>query len=522
MSKVYSSNQELQSKILEGVNKLANNVACTLGPRGRNVILHQKDKNPIITKDGVTVAKFINFEDPLENVGAQIIKQASEQTNLDAGDGTTTATVLARAIYLNAQKYLLAGSSPIELKRGIDKAVEQILARLEDLASPISSKDDIEHVATISANGDAVIGNLVAMAIDQAGKDGSVTIEEAKSVDTTLEVVEGFRFDSGYTAGAFVNNERRGVVQYENPLILVCDSKIEVVEEILPLLEVVAREGRPLVIVAEEVEGQALAALIMNAVRGTMKVAAVKAPRYGEERRSILNDLAIATGATFVTQQSRLDLREVKLEHLGTAKSIEVGKNLTTVVDASGDFALVEERIETLKEELRQTENLKECERIQERITRLLSGVAIIKVGAATEIEMIEKRHRIEDALEAVRSAQQEGIVPGGGVALLRAIKDFKIETVSDDQKLGVDIILNAVKAPLSQMAENAGHSPDLVISMVENSEVAEGYDYQTGEIINMIESGVVDPAKVTRCALQNAASAAGTLITTSHAIVEN
>jgi chaperonin GroEL len=521
VSRKFSSHQDLQQKILEGVNKLADNVASTLGPRGRNVILHQKGKNPIITKDGVTVAKFVTLDDPFENAGAEILRQASEQTNIDAGDGTTTATVLARAIYLNAQKYLLAGSSPIELKRGIDKAVTQILMRLEEIALPIRSKDDIEHVATISANGDDILGSLVAMAVDQAGKDGSVTIEEAKSIDTTLEVVEGFRFDSGYAAGAFVNSERRAVVQYEKPLVLVCDNKIEMVEEILPLLEVVAREGRPLVIVAEEIEGQALAALIMNTVRGTMKVAAVKAPRYGEERRNILSDLAIATGATFVTQQSRIELREVKLEHLGTAKSIEISKNMTTVVDASGDFELIEERIETLKEELKRTENLKECERIQERITRLLSGVAIIKVGAPTEVEMVEKKHRIEDALEAVRAAQQEGIVPGGGVALLRAIKDFKIEATTGDQRLGADIVLKAVRAPLSQMAQNAGHSPDLVISMVENSEMLEGYDYRTGEIINMIDAGVVDPTKVTRCALQNAASAAGALVTTSYAIVE-
>lgn len=521
MSREYSSNQELQNKILEGVNKLTNNVASTLGPLGRNVILHQKGKNPIITKDGVTVAKFVDLSDPFENAGAQIIKQASEKTNIDAGDGTTTATVLARAIYINAQKYLLAGSSPVELKRGIDKAVKEISLRLENLSQPITSKNDIEHVATISANGDTSIGNLVAMAIDQAGKDGSVTIEEAKSVDTSLDIVEGFRFDSGYAAGAFVNNERRGVVQYEDPLILVCDSKIETVEEILPLLEIVAREGRPFIIVAEEVEGQALAALIMNAVRGTMKVAAVKAPRYGEERRSILADLAVATGATFITKQSRIDLAEVKLEHLGTAKSIEVGKNLTTVVDAKGDFEAIDERIETLKVALQETDNLKECERIQERITRLLSGVAIIKVGAPTEIEMIEKRHRIEDALEAVRSAQQEGIVPGGGVALLRAIKDLSVETETESQRLGVDIVLDAVKAPLRQMALNAGHSPDLVVSLVEAEEGPLGYDYQSGEIADMIKHGVVDPTKVTRCALQNAASVAGTLITTNYAIIE-
>lgn len=521
MSKKYSSNQELQQKILNGINTLADNVASTLGPKGRNVIIHQKGKHPFITKDGVTVAQFVNLEDPFENVGAEIIKQASEQTNNDAGDGTTTATVLARAIYDRAQKYLLAGSSPVEIKRGIDKAVEVIVRNIEELSKPISSKDDIEHVATISANGDRTIGNLVATAIDQAGKDGSVTIEEARSVDTSLEIVEGFRFDSGYAAGAFVNNERRGVVQYDDPLFLICDTKIETVEEILPVLEVVAREGRPFVIVAEEIEGQALAALIMNAVRGTMQVAAAKAPRYGEERRNILKDLALATGAAFVSRESRLEMKDVKLEHLGTSKSVEISKNLTTIVDGAGDYEMIDERIQILKDELKETEDLKECERVQERITRLLSGVAIIKVGAATQVEMIEKKHRIEDALEAVRSAQLEGVVPGGGVALIRSTANLQVATDNEIERMGVDIVLDAATEPLRQMATNAGESPDLIVSAVSEEEGARGYDYYTGEIVDMFETGVLDPAKVTRCALQNAASVAGTLITTNHAIVE-
>jgi len=522
VSKKFDSHQELQQKILNGVNKLADNVAATLGPRGQNVILHQKGKNPIITKDGVTVAKFISLDDPFENAAAQIIKQAAEQTNSDAGDGTTTATVLARAIYTHAQKYLLAGASATELKRGMDKAVLAIVENLKTVSCPITSQTDIEHIATISANGDKGIGNLIAMAVDQAGKDGSITIEEARSIDTSLDVVEGFRFDSGYVASAFVNNDRRHCVSYENPLFLVCDCKIEAVEEILPVLEVAARENRPLIIVAEEVAGQALAALIMNTVRGTMRIAAVKAPRYGEERRNILKDLSLAVGACLVSRETKLTLKETKLEHLGSAKSIEVQKGLTTVVDGAGDFDRIRERVEALKAELKQTESLKECEKIQERITRLISGVAIIRVGAGTEVEMIEKRHRIEDALEAVRSAQMEGIVAGGGMALLNCIDKLAVETDNSDQQFGVKIIFQAIEEPLRQMAANAGLSSDVVLEKVRGLEYRRGFNFSTGEIVDLLDDGILDPAKVTRCALQNATSAAGTLITTNHAIIEN
>ena len=521
MSKKYGSHQKLQQKILDGIDKLADNVASTLGPRGRNVILHKQGQNPIITKDGVTVAKFVDLEDPFENAGAHIIKQAAEQTNNDAGDGTTTATVIARAIFKSAQKYLSAGSSAIELKRGMDKAVEVIVENLQEISKPITSKDDIEHIATISANGDKSIGNLIAMAVDQAGKDGSITIEEARSLTTSLDVVEGFRFDSGFVATAFINNERRGIVHYEDPLILVCDNKIDTVEDILPILEVVAREGRPLIIVAEEIEGQALAALIMNTVRGTMKIVAVKAPRYGEERRNILKDLSLAVGASFISKETRLDLKDIKLEHLGTSKTIEIQKNLTTIVDGGGDFEEVEKKVEALKVELKQTDSLKECEKIQERITRLISGVAIIRVGAATEIEMVEKKHRIEDALEAVRSAQMEGIVPGGGVALIECTRELKVEVENDDQALGIKIILEAVREPLRQMADNAGLSPDVVVEKVENLQENQGFNFSTDEIVDLLDEGIIDPAKVTRCALQNATSVAGTLITTNHAIID-
>lgn len=521
MAKKFESKKTLQQKIFTGVNLLADNVASTLGPKGRNVILHLKNSNPVITKDGVTVAKFIELEDPFENVGAQIVKQAATQTNMDAGDGTTTSTVLSRAILQEAQKYLAAGVPPIDIKRGIDKAVITIVEELKKQAIPIASKEDIEHIATISANGDKTIGKLIAKAIDLAGKDGAITIEEARSAETSLDVVEGFRLNSGYLAGAFINDEKRNAVIYENPLFLITDGKIESIDEIMPLLEIISREGRPFVIVAEDIEGQALAALIMNAVRGTLKVAAIKAPYYGRERRNILKDLAVSVGATYVTIESELKLKDVELQHLGVAKKIEILKNTTTIVDGKGDLEGVEKQIELLKNELEQTESLYECERIQERITRLASGIAIIRVGAATEIEMIEKKHRIEDALGAVKSAQEEGIVAGGGVAILRASKGLKIKTNNDDQQLGVNIVLEAVKEPIRQMARNAGDSPDLILAKVLRMRPENGWDFSTGKAVNMLNAGIVDPAKVVRCALQNAASTISILITTDHAIVE-
>ena len=521
MTKQYCSQTELHKKILEGVDILADNVASTLGPRGRNVILQSKGKKPITTKDGVTVAMFVELDDPIQNVGAQILKQASEQTNTEAGDGTTTSTVLARAILKQAQRYLMAGASPIELKRGIDKAVKVIVGKLKEQSVPISSEQDIAHIATISANGDESIGKLIATAVDSAGKDGAISVEEARSLETSLELTEGFIFDSGYLAGAFVTDERKQSVVYDDPLIFVTDYKIETVEDIYPILEVVAREAKPFIMVAEEIEGQALAALIMNAVRGTMKVAAIKAPRYGEERRAILRDLALSTGATFVSRLSGLKLRDVKLEHLGFADKIESFKNRTTIAGGKGDWEEVEERIEAYKSEIEQTEDIHECEKIQERITKLASGIAVIRVGAATEIEMIEKRHRIDDALEAVKSAQQEGVVPGGGIALIRAAHNLDVEVSSEDQTLGVNIIQKAVEEPIRQMAINAGESADLVLAAIADENYEYGWDFASGTLTHMINDGIIDPTKVTRCALQNAASVAGALITSNHAIVE-
>ncbi len=518
----FEDRAKLSAKVLNGVNRLADNVAATLGPKGRNVILQEKGKDPIITKDGVTVSAFVYIDDEFENAAAQIIKQATSQTNTMAGDGTTTATVLARSILTGAQRYITAGASPTELKRGIDVAVGTLVEELKSTAQHVETLEDVENIASISANNDRTIGKLIATAVDKAGKDGSITIEDAKSVETTLDVIEGFRVEAGYAASAFVTDDRRGACHYDAPLLLITDNRIESVDQILPALELVSRDGRPLVIVAEEIEGQALAALIMNTVRGSLKIAAVKAPFYGERRRNILEDLALSTGAEFISAQGTTKLKDVKLQHFGQCRSIDITKGDTTVIGGKGDFEEIDRRIELLKSELIQTDDMRECDKIQERITKLASGVAVIKVGASTEVEMIEKKHRIEDALEAVKSAQQEGVVPGGGVALVRAASVLSNVTVeNDDQQFGVEIVREAVTAPLRQMAENCGLSPDLVLAQVSSSEGSWGYNFRTDEMVDMLKEGVIDPVKVTRTALQNAASAAGTLITTSHAIIE-
>ena len=520
--KLFDCGLSLHDKIARGVNILTDNVAATYGPRGRNVIIHKTGSNPVITKDGVTVARFVNLSDPIENTAAEIIKQAAAKTAYHAGDGTTTATILARAMFLLARKYIITGASPIEIKRGMDKAVATILNKLTEISRPIQSEEEIANIATISSNGDHGIGRLISKAVDLAGKDGAVSIEEARSVETSLDIIEGFRFDSGWLSPKFITDKRRNAVSHEDPLILVTDARISAVEEILPTLEVAAREGRPLIIVAEEVEGQALAALIMNAIRGSMKVAAVKAPRYGEERRGILKDLSIAVNASFVSIENNLSLKAVKLEHLGTAKKIEMYKNWTTIVGGAGHAKDIEDQIDMLKGQIAATANLHECEKLQERITRLASGVAIIRVGGATEIEMTEKKYRIEDALEAVNSAQEEGIIPGGGAALIHIVANLDIESDNEDQALGVSIVKGAILEPVKQMAINAGQSPDIVVNEISSrQDSSEGWDFVKGEIVNMIEAGIIDPSKVTRCALQDAVSVASMLITTSHAIVE-
>ena len=518
----FQDRKGLNEKVLNGVNKLADNVAATLGPKGRNVILHEKGKDPIITKDGVTVSAFVHLDDEFENAAAQIIKQATSQTNTMAGDGTTTATVLARSILTGAQRYITAGASPIELKRGIDAATETLVGALKAQATHIETLADIENIATISANNDRTIGKLIATAVDKAGKDGSITIEESRSVETSLDMIEGFRLEAGYAASAFVTDERRGAVHHESPLLLVTDAKIDSVEQILPALELVSRDGRPLIIVAEDIEGQALAALIMNTVRGSLKIAAVKAPFYGERRRSGLADLALSTGAEFFTRDSPVSLKDIKLQHFGQCRSVDITKVSTTIIGGKGDATAIDKRIELLKKELQATDEMRDCHKIQERITKLAAGVAVINVGAPTEVEMIEKKHRVEDALEAVKSAQEEGIVPGGGVALLRAALTLA-ETLleNEDQAFGLEIVRSATAAPLRQMAMNAGLSPDLIEAQILDAPENCGYNFRDFSLENMLEAGIVDPVKVTRIALQNAASAAGTLITTSHAIVE-
>jgi len=521
MSRAYDDNQTLQQKIIRGANVLADNVASTLGPKGRNVLLKEKGKQPFITKDGVTVAHFVALDDPFENAGAQILRQAAIETNNEAGDGTTTSTVLARAILRESQRFIASGVSPIELQRGIDLAVREVVLSLNELAQPVKSVADIEHVAAISANNDAVIGKLIATAVDKVGQDGSITIEESRSVETSLDITEGFRFNAGFCAGAFVTDDRRGVMHHEEPLFLITDHKISNVESILPVLEMTARENRPLVVVAEDVEGQALAAMIMNAMRGTLKVAAIKAPMYGEERRNILDDLATSVGAKFITRESGTKLSDVQMTDLGTSKFIESNKYNTTIVGGNCDYDVVEDRVSSLKNLIQDTDSLNECARIQERIVRLSSGVAVVRVGGTTEVEMTERKHRVEDALEAVRSAQQEGIVCGGGTALLRASQKIAITTDSSEQAFGATVVHEACREPLRQMALNANESPDIIIDKVLSASKNYGWNFRTGELVNLFKSGIIDPVKVTRIALQNAASCAGTLITTNYGIIQ-
>ena len=518
----YKNGQDLTTKILSGVNKLADNVGSTLGPRGRTVgIMYQGENIPMVTKDGVTVAQHITFEDPFENMGAQIVKQAAKQSASNAGDGTTTATVLTRGILNRAQKYIVAGASPTEIKRGMDKATEMIVENLKEIARPVQSQQDIEHIATISANNDKGIGTLIATAVDSAGKDGSVLVEEARSINTSLDLIEGFRMDQGYLSSKFITNERQNTAEYNDPLILITDEQIDTVEQIYPALEIAAKDQRPLLVVANEVEGQALAALIANSVRGTMKVCAIKSPRYGEERRSILRDLAASVGGTFITREDGLQLKNIELKQFGRSKSVTVTKLGSTIVGGKGDEEAIETRIESIKNEIQETEDMSMCERLQERITRLASGVAIIRVGAATEIEMTEKKHRIDDALEAVRSALEEGILPGGGTGLIRAAHNLHVETDNEEQALGAKIILDAIQEPLRQLCLNSGESADIIVSEVLSRGPTEGYNFLTRQYVDMITQGIIDPCKVTRCALQNAVSAASTLLTMNYAIID-
>ncbi len=515
-----SHGPDFRNRVLEGVNTLADYVASTLGPKGQNVLISNTNQTPFVTKDGVTVAENINFEDPVMNAAAQVVKQASRKTNSEAGDGTTTSTVLTREILNQADKYIQTGTSPVELRRGLEQCLAAVIKIIDDLSTPLNSMDDIKHIATISANNDPIIGSLIATAVDKVGKGGAITVEQSRSHETVLDLVEGFRFKSGLAARAFVTDDRRGVCRYENPMFLITDSKISEVAQILPSLEIAAREGRPFVIVAEEIEGQALAALIVNTVRGSMKVAAIKGPGYGESRRETMSDLAIATGAKYFQQSMGHKLEDVTLLDFGQAQSIESDKLSTTVISGAGAPQIINETIEKLNLEIKKTEDFHEAGRIQERVTRLNSGVAIIRVGGSSDVEVTEKRHRVEDALEAVRAAQSSGIVPGGGMTLLVAAERLAINFENEEQAAALSIIKNTLRAPFWRMALNAGLNPSVLIHNLENSGFDHGVDFLTGERINLVEKGIIDPAKVTKCALRNAVSVASTLLLTNHGIV--
>lgn len=521
--KISDSKGSLNSKILKGVDQLADCVASTLGCNGRTVLLQPKGSRPFATKDGATVAKFFSVEDPFENMGVEIIKQASLQTNLEAGDGTTTSVVLARALLRETQKYIAAGYSPTELKRGLDKACEQVVTYLKDNARKISSFEDIQHIATISANNDKIIGELVAKAVDMVGRNGSITLEESKGFTTTLEFVDGFAFDAGYIAQSFVNNERKQTVEYLNCNVIVTDHKIDNIEIMLPALEIAARDNKPLVIVADDVEGQALAAMIANSLRGSMKIVAVKAPRYGEEKRNVLADLATSLGAFYISRESGFDLSKITLKHFGQAKRVEIGKRYSIFVGGSGKHEAIQERIDTLKEEMEQEDDIPTCTVIQERITRLGSSIAIIKVGASSEVEMIEKKHRIEDALEAVKAAQSDGIHVGGGMALIGAICNVKAPRNSESSADAVarKILFASLSEPLKQIAENADINGEVAFEKARKLKGNKGINFATNKVVDMIEEGIIDPVRVTCCALKNSVSVVGTIISVSHAIVE-
>lgn len=519
---------ELLRKISSGSSKLAAAVGSTLGPRGRTVALSPSGGPVILTKDGVTVAKFFELEDPFENLGVHILKQASIETCSIAGDGTTTSTILANSIVQSCSKFLASGISAMALKRGVDMAVEEIVSELDNMARPICSFEEIEAIATISANGDKTVGALVAEAVDSVGKDGSISIEESKSRDTVLDLVEGFRIAGGYYSSSFVTDKRLNLVKYSNPLVLVTDHRIDSVEQILPILQFVAREGRPLIIVAEELENQALAACIMNSIKGTMKVAAIKPPGYGEERKETLRDLAVALGARFVSVELGDKLEEAKLIDLGEAKKVEVGPHSSTFIGGLGRLDEVSEHIESLRGLLAAAPDLVLAERVQERISRMASAVAIIRVGGMTDVEVTERKHRIEDALEAVRSSLEEGIVIGGGMALVyasEALQKLSRTLMGTDEEYGVRIIREALLAPFETLSSSADLSAEVLLSKLalsgKNKNINKGYDFHNLYYADLVAKGVVDPVKVTKRALLNAASAASLVITTSYAIIE-
>ena len=504
--------------ILRGVNKLANAVKVTLGPRGRNVILDKKFGSPIITKDGVTVAKEIELKDALENMGAQMVKEVASKTSDVAGDGTTTATVLAQAIYREGAKNVTAGANPMGVKRGIDQAVDAITTALVKMSKPVTGPM-IAQVGTISANDDETIGRIIADAMEKVGKDGVITVEEARSIDTSLDVVEGMQFDRGYLSPYFVTDPERMEVVLENPVILIHEKRISAMKDLLPLLELVARASRPLLIIAEDIEGDALATIVVNKLRGTLQVAAVKAPGYGDRRKAILEDLAVLTGTTAITEDLGLKLERMTMEDLGHAKKITIDKDNTTIVEGGGTAASIAGRVKQLRTQVDDTTSDYDREKLQERLAKLVGGVAIIKVGAATETELQEKKARVEDAIHATKAAVEEGIVPGGGVALLRAATVLDHLRVDGDEQIGVNIIRRAVEEPMRWIAMNAGHEGAIVVQRTREMHGDDGFNAQTERYENLVQAGVIDPTKVVRSALQNAASIAALLLTTEAVI---
>jgi chaperonin GroEL len=520
-AKMIAFDAKAREAILNGVNALADAVKVTLGPKGRNVLIDKSYGSPIITKDGVTVAKEVALPDRFENMGAQMVREVASKTSDVAGDGTTSATVLAQAIFREGNKLVSAGANPMELKRGIDKGVTAVVAELHRISKTIKDKKEIEQVGTISANDDADIGALISEAMENVGKEGVITVEEAKSMETTLDVVEGMRFDRGYLSPYFVTNAEKMEVLLEEPSILLCEKKIASLQVLVPLLEEVAKTAKPLLIVAEDVEGEALATLIVNKLRGTLKVAAVKAPGFGDRRKAILEDIAILTGGQVISEDLGIKLENVRLSNLGSCKSIKIDKDNTTLVDGAGTKTSIDKRIKQLRLQIEDTTSTYDREKLQERLAKLVGGVAVIKIGAATETEMKEIKARVEDALNATRAAVEEGIVPGGGVALIRCIKALDELSLQGEETSGVAILRRALCAPLRQIVDNAGCEGSVVLNKVMEGQDDFGFNAQTEAYENLIESGIIDPTKVVRFALQNAASVAGLLLTTQATIAE-
>jgi chaperonin GroEL len=525
MAKTIIFGADNRDQLLSGVNKMANAVRVTLGPKGRNVLIEKSFGAPLVTKDGVTVAKEIEIENKLENMGAQMVKEVASKTSDVAGDGTTTATVLAQAVVNEGNRNLAAGANPMDLKRGIDKAVAAATARLHAISKSVSSSKEISQVGTISANSDETIGDIIAEAMEKVGKDGVITIEEAKSAETSLDVVEGMQFDRGYLSPYFVTDSERMEVVLEDPYVILVEKKVSNMKDMLPVLEQIAKTGKPFMIIAEDVEGEALATLVVNKIRGTLKCSAVKAPGFGDRRKAMLEDIAILTGGQVVSEDMGMKLEDLTLHNLGQAKSIVIDKDNTTIIDGAGDKENIKGRINQIRAQIEETTSDYDREKLQERLAKLAGGVAVINVGAATEIEMKEKKARVEDALHATRAAVEEGIVPGGGVALARcidAVQSVINGEANEDQKVGAAIILRAIEAPLRQIVSNAGLEGALIIDKVKgNSDVNYGFNAAAGTYVNMIESGIIDPTKVVRTALENAASVAGLLLTTEAGIHE-